>query len=119
MNSSAAASFLPICLPKFNASVFVNAYVMFLPRNDLPETPQLPTSPEGEAASVTGSIEEPQTQIDDSASSQSVQSAPAANRNVEIGLICVSGNADFEAVRGWCDTISNVGITVSSRFGGS
>lgn len=26
----------------------------------------------------------------------------------EIGLVCVSGSADFEAVRSWCDTVSRV-----------
>ncbi len=27
---------------------------------------------------------------------------------VEIGLVCVCGLADFEAVRGWCSTVSEV-----------
>ncbi|EED82311.1 predicted protein [Postia placenta Mad-698-R] len=34
INSSAAASWLPVCLPKFNSAAFVNAYVMFLRKED-------------------------------------------------------------------------------------
>ncbi|KAI0699310.1 trafficking protein Mon1-domain-containing protein [Cerioporus squamosus] len=101
LNNSAAASWLPVCLPKFNAAAFVNAYVMFLPRGDVPSTPQGPPS-EGEAES-TSACSEP----DDTASSQSLPTGIAMDRRAEVGLICVSGNADFEAVRGWCETVSN------------
>ncbi|KAI0755027.1 trafficking protein Mon1-domain-containing protein [Daedaleopsis nitida] len=73
LNNSAAASWLPVCLPKFNSAAFVNAYVIFLPRSDAaPQTP----------------------------------SEEATGR-----LVCVSGSADFEAVRGWADTVSNVIIS--------
>ncbi|KAI0345875.1 DUF254-domain-containing protein [Trametopsis cervina] len=58
VNSSAAASWLPICLPKFNPAAFVNAYV--------------------------------------------TSSVPP----VEVGLICVSGLGDFDAVRNWCSFIA-------------
>ena len=102
INSSASASWLPICLPKFNPSAFVNAYVMFLPRGDAPKTPTSPPS-EGEAETSTTVSES-----DDAASSQSLPIGIATDRLPEIGLICVSGNADFEAVRGWCETVSNV-----------
>ncbi len=102
LNNSAAASWLPVCLPKFNAAAFVNAYVMFLPHGDVPNTPQdLPS--EGEAESTAASAES-----DDAASTQSQPTGIAADRRAEVGLICVSGNADFEAVRAWCETVSTV-----------
>ncbi|KAH9936335.1 trafficking protein Mon1-domain-containing protein [Fomitopsis serialis] len=81
INSSASASWLPICLPKFNSSAFVNAYVMFL-RRDADKTPNSETASKSDRASVLE------------------KAAP------EIGLVCVSGSADFEAVRNWCDTVS-------------
>ncbi|RDX42616.1 DUF254-domain-containing protein [Lentinus brumalis] len=100
LNNSAAASWLPVCLPKFNAAAFVNAYVMFLPHGDVPNTPQdLPS--EGEAESTAASSDS-----DDAASTQSQPIGIAADRRAEVGLICVSGNADFEAVRAWCETVS-------------
>ncbi|EKM56680.1 uncharacterized protein PHACADRAFT_91851, partial [Phanerochaete carnosa HHB-10118-sp] len=89
INSSAAASWLPICLPKFNSDAFVNAYVSFLRRGDDLQEPATPT--------------------------------PSA-----IGLVCVSGLADFEAVRGWCATASEtlerehlLGALVSAIGGGA
>ena len=48
------------------------------------------------------------SESDDAASSQSLPIGIATDRPPEIGLICVSGNADFEAVRAWCETVSNV-----------
>ncbi|RPD62325.1 DUF254-domain-containing protein [Lentinus tigrinus ALCF2SS1-7] len=101
LNNSAAASWLPVCLPKFNAGAFVNAYVMFLPRGDMPTTPSGPPV-DGEAESTAASSE-----ADDTESTQSLPTGIATDRPAEIGLICVSGNADFEAVRGWCETVSN------------
>ncbi|OJT14675.1 Vacuolar fusion protein MON1 [Trametes pubescens] len=107
LNSSAAASWLPVCLPKFNSSAFVNAYVMFLPRADGQDTPRMPTSPQGSAGSLAPDpdAEEPQ-QVDDASSGQSMPAGIASGRGAEVGLVCVSGNADFEAVRGWCETVS-------------
>ncbi|KAI0769013.1 DUF254-domain-containing protein [Trametes elegans] len=107
LNSSAAASWLPVCLPKFNPSAFVNAYVMFLPRADALATAQEPPSPRTEDVPVESNPGEPE-QDDDAASS--AKSLPvgvsASDRRADIGLVCVSGSADFEAVRGWCDTVS-------------
>ncbi len=109
LNNSAAASWLPVCLPKFNAAAFVNAYVMFLPHGDVPNTPQdLPS--EGEAESTAASSES-----DDAASTQSQPIGIATERRAEVGLICVSGNADFEAVRAWCETVSTVRCILRSR----
>ncbi|KAI0801948.1 DUF254-domain-containing protein [Irpex lacteus] len=45
VNSSAAASWLPICLPKFNPAAFVNAYVTFLRRKDDDTATALSTPP--------------------------------------------------------------------------
>ncbi|KAI0712079.1 trafficking protein Mon1-domain-containing protein [Earliella scabrosa] len=105
LNSSAAASWLPVCLPKFNSSAFVNAYVMFLPRNDSPDVPPAKPPSEAETESTTSNQEEQAPE--DSVSTRSLPAGIATDRPPEIGLVCVSGSADFEAVRGWCDTVSN------------
>ncbi|KZT73756.1 DUF254-domain-containing protein [Daedalea quercina L-15889] len=105
INSSASASWLPICLSKFNSSAFVNAYVMFL-RRDADKTPLTPSFPK--AAS-------PNSQNSDLLSESDHRSEIVGNSDrasvpeksaPEIGLVCVSGSADFEAVRSWCDTVS-------------
>ncbi|PSR83871.1 hypothetical protein PHLCEN_2v5580 [Hermanssonia centrifuga] len=109
MNSSASASWLPICLPKFNPAAFVNAYVMFLRRSD--STPPGPSQDNlaGEqiignsvASSVSSVPGGGQGQNEQGVALKPVSSAPP----VEIGLVCVCGLADFEAVRGWCSTVS-------------
>ncbi|PCH40110.1 hypothetical protein WOLCODRAFT_23849 [Wolfiporia cocos MD-104 SS10] len=92
MNSSAAASWLPVCLPKYNGSAFVNAYVMFLRR----DAEMQPSQKDGDVESS------PQAGPTTSSSVQS--NVPKPSR--EICLMCVSGSADFEAVRSWCDTAS-------------
>ncbi|EIM85789.1 DUF254-domain-containing protein [Stereum hirsutum FP-91666 SS1] len=76
VNSSASASWLPMCLPKFDASAFVNAYITFL-------QPQPPTPPPENDLSAEGTSTDPSS----------------------VCLICVSGNGDFESVRTWCDTV--------------
>ncbi|GJE86335.1 trafficking protein Mon1-domain-containing protein [Phanerochaete sordida] len=130
INSSAAASWLPICLPKFNPGAFVNAYVSFLRRGDDHQQPQAPvtptpgatattsqtdTSPEGasqtEGAAATESTGAQTGLSESTASDSNEQPAEEAlmdehSGHVDIGLVCVSGLADFEAVRGWCATAS-------------
>ncbi|KAI0354891.1 DUF254-domain-containing protein [Trametes cingulata] len=106
LNSSAAASWLPVCLPKFNPSAFVNAYVMFLPRADGQDTPRIPPSPQESADPLADTAIPESQQSDDASSGQSLPIGVSSNRSAEIGLVCVSGNADFEAVRGWCETVS-------------
>ncbi|KAI9058311.1 DUF254-domain-containing protein [Trametes sanguinea] len=111
MNSSAAASWLPVCLPKFNPLAFVNAYVMFLPSSNGHGTPATPATPQTEDSPATEqpsepNDEEPQSGDDVSSSAQSLPIGLASDLSTEVALVCVSGNADFEAVRGWCDTIS-------------
>ena len=138
INSSAAASWLPICLPKFNPSAFVNAYVSFLRRGDdhrEPATPpigvsapgaatrpQSPTTPTaGAGTSVhSGSAEGTASPVKDEADSKNVaasehEASEQRDPHVDIGLVCVSGLADFEAVRGWCTTASEVRLPQCPR----
>ncbi|CAL1713268.1 unnamed protein product [Somion occarium] len=101
LNSSASASWLPICLPKFNPSAFVNAYVMFLRRtSEETKPPTSSSSRESSEPTSTAGSRVPSIVVSDHSSTPTPTSLP------EIGLICVSGAADFEAVRSWCNTVS-------------
>ncbi|KAL6303478.1 trafficking protein Mon1-domain-containing protein [Sparassis latifolia] len=99
LNSSASASWLPVCLPKFNPAAFVNAYVTFLRRENEVSTPKAPEGSENgtptEGSHRAGSA------------SSSITDIPSPEEPVpHIGLVCVSGGADFEVVRHWCDTVT-------------
>ncbi|KAL1760434.1 vacuolar fusion protein MON1 [Schizophyllum commune] len=70
LNAPASTSWIPLCLPKFNPSGFVNAYISFLSRPDSPPA--------------------------------TIPKAPYDDPNVV--LVCISGGAEFDVVRGWCDS---------------
>nr|AHC00625.1 sand family protein [Ganoderma lucidum] len=102
LNNSATASYLPVCLPKFNPSAFVNAYVMFLPRSEPQDAAKKPPTCESDTESTWSAAEEQRT--DDAASSHSMFSGASPNHIPQVALVAVSGNADFELVRGWADS---------------
>ena len=109
MNTSAAASFLPICLPKFNAAAFVNAYVTFLRRND----GSTAISPSDSGREGQPEITEQSSEAESQQSQREEPPAAGSSKDIlppriEIGLVCVCGLADFEAVRGWCATVTEV-----------
>lgn len=137
VNSSAAASWLPICLPKFNPAAFVNAYVTFLRRKDADTTitAQTTTSPQPQPVTDISSASEPgvtPTEISTApisppeSEAKEVHTRPAtpdilsrseatsslvprfSAPSVEVGLICVSGLGDFDAVRSWCTVTAEV-----------
>ncbi|KAJ7784388.1 vacuolar fusion protein MON1 [Mycena metata] len=87
LNSPASASWIPVCLPKFNPSGFVNAYISF-PRKD------------------DGLEAEQQTSSEDLANSVTTVKPRYAHHALDsgIGLICISGGGDFETIRAWCDS---------------
>lgn len=91
-NSPASASWIPICLPKYNPAVFVNAYISFLwkPDDNSLETP-LNTEDRELASSSRG--EEGRYQRNPSS-------------DAGLCLICISGGGEFETVRSWCDSVA-------------
>ncbi|KAI0917319.1 hypothetical protein AcW1_007466 [Taiwanofungus camphoratus] len=98
-NSSASASWLPVCLPKFNPTGFVNAYVMFLKDGGTDDIQNAQDDNGDENPRIPSSRH---TDIDDFADDADVIGRPIS----EVSLVCVSGSADFEAVRNWCNTVS-------------
>lgn len=131
VNSSATASWLPICLPKFNPAAFVNAYVTFLRRKDADnatpaqaplQTNSNPIEPVESSVLVAEHVVTPasaQEQSDagdqaslgnDTSSKGDSTSSSAPSLPVELGLLCVSGLNEFDAVRNWCTIASEVRI---------
>ncbi|KAI0004521.1 vacuolar fusion protein MON1 [Russula compacta] len=83
VNSSASASWLPLCLPKYNPSGFVHVFVTFL---------------RSETCSESGaSTPEPKA--------KSRISPPNIHSSTDVGLICVTANGDFESIRTWCGVV--------------
>ncbi|KAG6377113.1 DUF254-domain-containing protein [Boletus reticuloceps] len=90
-NSPAAASWIPVCLPKFNPTGFVNAYITFLRKPEHNEV-DAPNTDSGGLDDRQGHLADPYQQ--------------AGQPDAGICLVCISGGGDFETVRGWCDTVS-------------
>ncbi|KAJ6621862.1 vacuolar fusion protein MON1 [Mycena sp. CBHHK59/15] len=92
LNSPASASWLPVCLPKFNPSGFVNAYISFPRKDDGLEAK--PATPLSDAKS------------DEHENTAVVPKSRYAPHKLDsgIGLVCISGGAEFETIRGWCDS---------------
>ena len=98
INSAAAASWLPICLPKFNAG-FLHAYVTF------PQRSEAEAKPEDRAQST-------------SASGNSTPNDEASSLPIGLGLVCISGGGggEFETIRAWCEDVIKVRISFTAFF---
>ncbi|KAJ7025400.1 trafficking protein Mon1-domain-containing protein [Mycena alexandri] len=90
LNSPASASWIPVCLPKFNPSGFVNAYISFPRKDDGLEAEQ----------------QTPSEAVEDLSNSVTTVKPRYAHHALDsgIGLICISGGGDFETIRAWCDS---------------
>ncbi|KAK7469379.1 Vacuolar fusion protein mon1 [Stygiomarasmius scandens] len=85
-NSPAAAQWIPVCLPKFNPSGFVNAYISHLTR-DVDQTPR---------PSMIQSAERQDRAMD----------LPIRDEYSGLSLVCISGGGEFETVRTWCSAVT-------------
>ena len=101
-NSPANASWIPVCLPKFNPSGFVNAYITFLRRDDTVQLSETVTMSRSQSP-------EPSTPV--AASSVRPDLQEGLNET-GIALVCISGGGELDLIRNWCDSA----IKVSSLF---
>ncbi|KAH9980276.1 DUF254-domain-containing protein [Lactifluus volemus] len=105
INSSASASWLPLCLPKYNPSGFANVFITFLQsgsdaasstldhktKQTLSTPGDLPSSApaqEGDRAKVDPSLPRRDTSL-----------------STDVGIVCVTANGDFESIRAWCNVV--------------
>ena len=97
-NSPASASWIPICLPKFNPSGFLNTYITFLRKDEPPLNSQDVQQPDGNAGSSQAGVE--------------LDSGHHRNPNdlndCGIALVCVCRGGDFDMIRSWCDSAIQV-----------
>lgn len=93
LNSPASASWIPICLPKFNPSGFVNAYISFLRKDDSKDDDML-TSSQSDSSG------------DSTMNSRVTLTDTGHERESSIAVVCISGGADFDTIRGWCDSVT-------------
>ncbi len=107
VNSAASASWLPLCLPKYNPSGFVHVFVTFLESEVYSDSGV--SAPEPKAKSRTSPSGDPLTET----LAQGDGSKPVlSNRDTisvpDVGLVCVTANGDFESIRAWCDIVTGV-----------
>lgn len=86
--ANSPASWLPVCLPKFNPSGFLHVYVSFLRQNESYSSTENVESREGEEAHQLAQ--------------------PEAKEDTELRLVCISGGGggEFETIRSWCETVT-------------
>ncbi|KAI6114397.1 DUF254-domain-containing protein [Pisolithus sp. B1] len=96
-NSPASASWIPICLPKYNPAAFVNAYISFLWKPDDNST-ETPLNTEDRELASSSRAEDGRYQRNSSS-------------DAALCLICISGGGEFETVRSWCDSVAQSGKT--------
>ncbi|CAA7261420.1 unnamed protein product [Cyclocybe aegerita] len=95
-NSPASASWIPVCLPKFNPAGFVNTYITFLRKDNTSQPQETPIALSSDDASSPVSEE--------SSSSGKSDSQEGLNES-GIALVCVSVGGDFDLIRNWCDAV--------------
>ncbi|KAL0961249.1 hypothetical protein HGRIS_006211 [Hohenbuehelia grisea] len=124
LHSPASVSWIPVCLPKFNPSGFVNTYISYLRRDgDSPgpsgaaspvPSPTATPPPESDSSEEVPDAQVETTESGAGASAVAFPSTPkaavpssgAAEPDTGIALVCISGSAEFDAIRLWCDTVS-------------
>jgi hypothetical protein len=110
VNSPASASWIPVCLPKFNPAGFVNAYITFLHRPDADQKYHHRTTRESnESADTTGT-----SHVAENSQAATLRHTPRLIEDSGIGLVCISGGGEFETVRVWCDIVTQVARLWSS-----
>jgi len=108
VNSSASASWLPLCLPKYNASGFVHVFVTFLQSEAYSDSGA--SAPEPKAKSrISPSGDLPSwTLAQEGDSTKTELPNRDAISSADVGLMCVTSNGDFESIRAWCDVVTGV-----------
>ncbi|KAL4069883.1 vacuolar fusion protein MON1 [Scleroderma yunnanense] len=96
-NSPASASWIPVCLPKYNPAAFVNAYISFLWKPEHNEAEIPPDDKAGNSEDASSSSRD-----GDHPPNPPSQIVP----DTSICLLCISGGGEFETVRSWCDSVA-------------
>lgn len=107
VNSAASASWLPLCLPKYNPSSFVHVFVTYLQSEAYSDSGA--SAPESKAKSrISPSGDPPSETLAQGDSSKAELSSRDTISVPDVGLICVTANGDFESIRAWCNVVTGV-----------
>lgn len=119
LNSSASASWIPVCLPKFNPAGFVNAYISFMQMEDEGGKAGVASGKTNDTDAETPTRDDPRPDNEDGGHVvTSERIGPGAHEpEAGIALICISGGGEFESVRTWCNTVTKVRLLVIHRSG--
>ncbi|KAJ8696394.1 Vacuolar fusion protein mon1 [Pleurotus ostreatus] len=104
LHSPASTSCIPICLPKFNPSGFMNAYISFLRK---PEG--VPTSTDAPSNSTVSSRpHSPELPAGDHVPAPVLfPSTDSSDReDPTLALVCLNGVGEFDTIKGWCESVS-------------
>ncbi|KAJ4001050.1 trafficking protein Mon1-domain-containing protein [Lentinula boryana] len=123
-NSPASAMWIPLCLPKWNETRMVNAYVVNMPYmhgGDLTSSVgenrstsmTRPSSPVTEHQDHKDSPNSVDNDKDGAGTTEATMASKkrddmrSLNLNSHsVTLVCISGGSDFDSVRAWCDEAS-------------
>jgi vacuolar fusion protein MON1 len=109
VNSSASASWLPLCLPKYNPSGFVNVFVTFLQSETYSNAgPSAPEPKVKQRGSAPG--DSPSSALEDMAKADTSLPQRDTSSGTDVGLVCVTANGDFESIRAWCNVVVGVSL---------
>ncbi|KAF8798825.1 DUF254-domain-containing protein [Phlegmacium glaucopus] len=98
-NSPAASSWIPVCLPKFNAGGFVNAYITFIRKDNNIRLSDVTASP---------SHDDPDELSEGTRTEENSQAEAQVGLDESgIAFVCISGGGEFDVIRGWCDSVIN------------
>ena len=100
--SPAPASWVPICLPKYNPQHFAHAYISFLCRQEDRGPADQPTAPVTEPY-IPDESRDQMLEADNNRVARKVE-LPVPN----VVLVCISLGADMDSVRGWSNAASQV-----------
>ena len=79
----------------------MNAYITFLQELPAINAQDNASQGENELGAVPGDMKDPGF----------IHKASGADASSAIGLLCVSGNGDFESIRNYCDAITTVCVS--------
>ena len=101
-NAPAASSWIPFCLPKFNAGGFVNAYITFIRQDNNVRLSDVKSPPLHNNQDAPKPVES--ALIEENSQSEGQVGLDESG----IAFVCINGGGEFDVIRSWCDSIINV-----------
>ncbi|KAJ8509306.1 hypothetical protein ONZ45_g8521 [Pleurotus djamor] len=113
IHSPATTSCVPICLPKFNPSGFMNAYISFLRK---PEDSESKETTSGDDPEAPFAASDPTTipavgEAQDTPVPFPTDEVKDKKDEITVALVCINGAGEFDAIQSWCESVSQVWLS--------